>query len=433
MNRPKAIYDNFVIAGIVSALTAGCTLGATMLILKAINLGSHGFTPFYDPIIQSHGHFQIFGWMGLFIMGIAYFVVARFKATEFRYPKLAVATLWLMATGIVLRVIFQPFISKGSTIGELSKVMMVLSSVLELTAVSIFLFTMLATISSSQQKTLFWEKYAKASFINFLLIAIGMLSLTIFMVINSQNFAWPQFNAPLIHFQLLGFIAMIIFGVAVRTLPIFLGSKRINEKISDVFFWVFLVAILLRLGFSLFEMKFGASIFGILDGAALVTFPLLNHIFSKPQVDLSKTGVDLSYVKLIKGAYFWLVMGGLFLITFSILEAFGMNLPHEFWGAFNHIITVGFASQMVIGYGTKLIPTFRGVNLAYPILNHWSFGLINTGNTLRVTFQMLATIFGGFFYYPMGISGWLEVTAILLFGINLIATLRKPISLIEVA
>lgn len=433
MNKAKAIYDNFVIAGIFSALTAGCTLGATMLILKAINLGSHDFTSFYDAIIQSHGHFQIFGWMGFFIMGIAYFVIARFKATEFRYPSLAVLTLWLMAAGIVLRVIFQPFISEINLIGDLSKTMIVSSSVLEVIAVSIFLFTMLATIKSSQQKTLFWEKYAKASFINFLLIAIGMLFLTIFMVLRSQNFAWPQFNAPLIHFQLLGFITMMIMGIALRTLPIFLGSRRINEKLSDVFFWVFLVAIFLRLGLALFKYTTEASIFGVLEGATLVVFPFLNYIFSRPQVDLSKTGADLSYVKLIKGSYFWLVVGGLFLITFSMLEVFSVKLPHEFWGAFNHIVTVGFASQMVMGYGTKLIPTFRGVNLAYPALNNWSFGLINTGNTLRVTFQMLATVFGGFFYYPMGISGWLEVTAILLFGINLIATLRKPVEIAKSA
>jgi len=135
------------------------------------------------------------------------------------------------------------------------------------------------------QKKLFWEKYAKASFINFLLIAIGVL-----------------------------------------VLPIFMGSKRINEKISDIFFWIFLVAIFLRLGLALFKYTTQASIFGVIEGAALVAFSFLNYIFSRPQVDLSKTGADLSYVKLIKGAYFWLTVGGLFLMAFSILEALGTKL-----------------------------------------------------------------------------------------------------------
>ena len=62
------IYRRFFLAGIVTILTAGATWGAWLL-------WSIGFAADFTGIsvhhINAHGHAQIFGWVGLFIMGFA--------------------------------------------------------------------------------------------------------------------------------------------------------------------------------------------------------------------------------------------------------------------------------------------------------------------------------------------------------------------------
>ena len=50
--------------------------------------------------INAHGHAQIFGWVGLFVMGFAYQAFPRFKHTSLVCPHLALATFVMMLAGI---------------------------------------------------------------------------------------------------------------------------------------------------------------------------------------------------------------------------------------------------------------------------------------------------------------------------------------------
>lgn len=64
-----ATYRRFFTAGIVLVLTAGATWGAWLL----WQIGIRGsFTSISIFHVNAHGHAQIFGWVGLFIMGFAY-------------------------------------------------------------------------------------------------------------------------------------------------------------------------------------------------------------------------------------------------------------------------------------------------------------------------------------------------------------------------
>ena len=92
-----AIYRPFFKTAIAVVLTLGASWGAYLLIQIAL----HGsFTAVGIHAVNAHGHAQIFGWVGLFVMGFAYQAFPRFKQTTLAYPRLAMASFWLMVAGM---------------------------------------------------------------------------------------------------------------------------------------------------------------------------------------------------------------------------------------------------------------------------------------------------------------------------------------------
>src|SRR5690554_4955635 len=93
-----AIYRPFFKAGIFTALTLGAVWGAILLLRIAFQ-GS--FTAVGIQEVNAHGHAQIFGWVGLFVMGFAFQAFPRFKQTTLWNPVLAHTAFGLMVAGIV--------------------------------------------------------------------------------------------------------------------------------------------------------------------------------------------------------------------------------------------------------------------------------------------------------------------------------------------
>ncbi len=94
------IYRRYFTAGILLVLTAGATWGAWLL----WRIGAAGtFTGISIFDVNAHGHAQIFGWVGLFIMGFAYQAFPRMWHTELAAPRLAVAVFGMMVVGLIVR------------------------------------------------------------------------------------------------------------------------------------------------------------------------------------------------------------------------------------------------------------------------------------------------------------------------------------------
>ena len=100
-----AIYRPFFKAGIAVVLTLGAVWGAYLLLRIGLT-GTFAAAGLHE--VNAHGHAQIFGWVGLFVMGFAYQAFPRFKHTALAHPRLAYATLGLMLAGIVGRSVAEP-------------------------------------------------------------------------------------------------------------------------------------------------------------------------------------------------------------------------------------------------------------------------------------------------------------------------------------
>ncbi len=95
-----AIYRWYFLGAIGVVLTAGASWGVWLL----WKIGLNGdFTAASVHEVNAHGHAQIFGWVGLFIMGFALQALPRMWHVELPAPRLALASFIAMTLGIALR------------------------------------------------------------------------------------------------------------------------------------------------------------------------------------------------------------------------------------------------------------------------------------------------------------------------------------------
>src|SRR3989339_2044131 len=137
-------YEKFVKTAIILTLTVGVTFGAIMLSYIAVKLN---FNSIYYVLIQAHGHAQIYGWVGLCIMGFALYIIPRVKNTELRHRSLANIIYGFAIIGISIRTVVQPI--PYSSI----RFLVPISAIFEALAICLFAFVILRTILSSKEKT----------------------------------------------------------------------------------------------------------------------------------------------------------------------------------------------------------------------------------------------------------------------------------------
>src|SRR5262249_53364697 len=118
--------------------------------------------------VNAHGHAQIFGWVGLFVMGFAYQAFPRFKHASLSRPHLARASLWLMVAGIVGRSVAGPLADTFPYLGGAA----VGAALLEVVAIGIFIYVLGQTWRASGKPLEFYDYYILSSLAWFVIQAI---------------------------------------------------------------------------------------------------------------------------------------------------------------------------------------------------------------------------------------------------------------------
>lgn len=414
------IYGKFVKTAIVLTLTFGVTFGAFALSYIAYKLD---FDSVYYALIQAHGHAQIYGWVGLCIMGFALYIVPRVKNTELRHRGFANVCYLFAAAGITLRAVVQPLPYSSL------RFLLPVSAVLECIAILLFILIVLRTILASKEKIGIYDKFFKAGIIWFFISTCMNMGMICYLYKHRLYEIPRHFFSPYVHLYLFGFVLMFIFAVNIRTVYAFLDIKPVREKAVNLTFWIINICIPIYFASHFFADRHvvayrlsQAVAFPI--GFALLTFVFGLRVFERSTKELDDVVMDRSYAKTIRTAYLWLIVTAGILVVMPFLED-GSEIQHRFHGSLNHALTVGFITMMIIGYASKMIPTFKGINMYSIRLSNITFILLNTGCFLRVFSQIMVGVNGKtLFYVTMGTSGWFELSALSLFGYNLWKTMN---------
>lgn len=423
--KAAAMHQPFFKAGIVVALTAGAVWGAWLLLRIAM---ARDFTAVGLHEVNAHGHAQIFGWVGLFVMGFAYRVVPHFRGVALPNPRVAHTTLGMMLAGIALRSGAQAFLGTYPGLLYVGQI----GSILEITAIGVFAGVSLGILRRATPR-LALDYYLAAGvfwfFVQSVYSAVYFHATAVAVDRDALLVLVATWQGPLRDLQIHGFAMMMVLGVSQHLLLHAYGLREPGARLSKVVLVLLNVAVvgevtglvLMRtLGYRWTGVWY-LSVILLLAGVALLVRAM--GVFSRP------ARRDRSF-KFARTAYVWLLASLVMLVLlpvyqFGLLRVFApdseaarIGFSHAYYGAIRHAITVGFMSLMILGVASRAVPKLKGLDLnTLPAL--WlPFVLLNTGCFLRVFFQT-ATDFAGGAFPVAGVSGLLEVTAIAIWGAHL--------------
>jgi hypothetical protein len=411
------IYRRFFKAGIAIVLTAGAAWGA-LLLLRIGFSGAFGAVSIHD--VNAHGHAQIFGWIGLFVMGFAYQAFPRFLHTELPWPKLALASFWLMVAGIAIRVACEPFApGKPLLVGA-----GLAAGALELLAIGAFLTVIGTTFVRARRPIEPFGAYAIAGLAFFLVQAVGDLLLFAATATAGDAAAVvARYQPALRDVQIHGFALLMVLGVSQRFFPAMYGYPAIEGRTA---WWALpiLVAGVLAESLGSIAMRTAGGGFssapGLVSwGGALVIALAATTLVRRMEVLHASPESDRS-TKFFRAAFAWLLVSLALLVAMpAYLEWTGLAFSHAYAGAVRHAITVGFLSLMILGVAAKVVPTLCGVDPRRLGALFVPFALVNLGCALRVGFQVATDFRPEIAFRIAGVSGLLEVAGITVWGIGL--------------
>jgi hypothetical protein len=419
------IYRPFFKSGIVVVLTLGAVWGAYLLVRIAL---AGSFTAVGLHEVNAHGHAQIFGWVGLFVMGFAYQAFPRFKHVSLVRPGCAFASLGLLLVGLVARSVCEPLADAVPVLGDLA----IAGGVLEVVAIAAFAWIIVATLRSSQKPFEAYDWYVVCALFWFVGQAVYeavYLAATLTAVGDARLALVATWQGALRDIQIHGFALLMILGVSQRLFHHFYGLPAPSRRLSLRALVALNAAvlgeaaglILMRLAGHAWAALWYASV--LLLTAAVMGLVSNWHIFS-PSEERDRS------LKYLRAAYVWLFisLGMLVLLPayqFGLLgsaapdsAAAQLGFSHAYYGAIRHAITVGFISLMIVGVAAKVVPTLNGLNVRALAPLWLPFILINAGCAMRVVGQTLTDFTASSFPFT-GVSGLFEVTGLALWGMHL--------------
>ena len=130
--------------------------------------------------------------------------------------------------------------------------------------------------------------------------------------------------------------------------------------------------------------------------------------------------------KFVRFAYLWLAVSFALLLLLPVYQAV-VHLPfsHAYYGSIRHAITVGFASQMIMGIAAYVVPTLRRRDrAALPDLRRPvradQRGLLSARHAAGADRRSPA------FFAVVGVSGVLELAALCWWGVHLARLMFAP-------
>lgn len=298
---------------------------------------------FFQPRLLALTHIATLGWITMAIFGAMFQLVPVVLSVPLWSPRLASWQYWIFLAGVLGLVTGFWTFSVGLEID--------VSALLLLTAGYAFIYNMLRTMARVET----WDLTAY-----FLLAALGYFFITITLgatlalnlghaFISRSHIDYLKIHA---HFGLLGWVSMVIMGVALRLIPMFAIAHGYSQRPGRIAFWTVNLGLL----GTMVELTFGATpvLLGIYSGlviVGLVAYALqiivVLNVRLRRALDVSMRHAIVSFAMMIIGAVLGLTA------AFAPLDR---PMYERVALAYGVTALVGFMSSLIIGEMYKIIP-----------------------------------------------------------------------------
>jgi uncharacterized protein involved in response to NO len=443
-----------VIGSTAIALTAGFGFGATLALYAGFGWSVGDW---WTPTLQAHGHVQVIGWLGLFIMGVSLFFVPRLSGVPLILPKLAGWAVGLLLTGAILRGIGQPALVFANVPSV--RLGLPVSAILEAAGICVYLFLILSSVLRAST-----DRAALMSIRPYLVVSVVGWATFAYLNVDLSLEAWasgtPTFDIRwsrhAIDLYLGATLIPVSLAFSVRTFPLYLrlppaswGVQRLG--IGYVFaFGVSWLADTSLIGLAGENLRHVSGLSHLAKGLLLLLFvwkldvlfrrrpPWTEGQIAKPSAGANPTRPGLPdhgefgrFERLLYLGYAWLIVGAFLDVSLGFYRSAGWPDPIDA-DALRHVYLAGFISSLLIGMGPRMIPGFvHQRKIAYPRAVNATFWLWAVGSGFRILPLLLSPILpvsetvSSVFSIIFALSGSIGWVAIAVMTVNLWETFRR--------
>jgi uncharacterized protein involved in response to NO len=395
----------FITTGLLFMVFPGTFLGVWNLLQIS---GREGLASISPAWLQAHGHAQVFGWVGSFIIGIGFYSIPKLRGGV----KASFAAAWacwaMWTTGAALRWAANVYRWEW-------RVLLPLSAIIELAAFLIFfrVVSQHGPASSGKKQLEPWIWVVISASMGFLLLLVVNLVGCFYVAFQEATPAFPHlFDQRYLGLLAWGFLVPFVWGFSAKWMSVFLGLKPVRTSVLFTAVIVNLVGLVLTVS--------GKAVLGVWFFLAATVLAIAALRIFEASINEPKTrGVHKSFALFIRMAYAWLIVA-------ALLSIAAVQWDHSggIWGASRHALTVGFVSVMILCVGQRVLPAFVGMRALWSTkLMFVALLLLTIGCGTRVSCEVLA--YQGYAIWPWRALPWsavLELTALTTFAVNMMGT-----------
>ena len=395
----------YISSGLVFMLLPGTFLGVWNLLQISGRESAASISPAW---LQAHGHAQVFGWIGSFILGIGFYSIPKLRGAT--RPAFGAAWgCWAMWTiGVAVR-------WTANVYGWQWRSLLPLSAVLEIAAFLIFFRAVSRHRPevSGKDRLEPWVWVVISASTGLMLVLIANLAACVHLALRGAS---PALSHVLDQRYLVlvawGFLVPFVWGFSTKWMTVFLGLRPVRTELL-------LSALVVNFaGIALTLCGWGseATLFFVVSTALAIA---ALRMFEPSRQEPKTRGVHPSFPFFVRMAYGWLLMAALLGVGAALWDSSG-----GIWGASRHALTVGFIAVMVFCVGQRVLPAFAGMRLLWSTwLMFAGLALLTTGCALRVSSEVLAYQgYANWAWSALPVSALLELAGITAFAMNIFGT-----------
>lgn len=420
--EPFSLVAPILKTALLMGAGGGFLLATVLTVTRALSVPLGAW---WAAMAQAHGHLQLYGWAGLFVLGVAMHFLPRLRGTPLAGARLVPWLLGIIIISLLLRAVSQPLLALDT--GVLWRVGLVSSGILEMSAfvTLLALFTLTALLGPRPTtRPHYWSvfPFIAGSFCSFALASIINL-VNVAQVEPGSGLALYAGDTLNVTLGLFGFLIPLALAMSARSLPMYAGlnsfPRRILWPLAGVYF-AGLILMCVGVDGGPMPSSWASIIDGLgmvlLGGVVLLFVGIFLSLIRKrghlpervaklapspgtmaqayqKQVKKEQTHYG-PFVGLVASAYLWAMLGALLLlIDGGSMLATGSELVA--FDAVRHSFAIGFISLLICGIAPRMLPSFSGGKITSPKLVSATLWLGNAAAVLRVGTLLFAPLFAG--------------------------------------
>ncbi|MFI5273410.1 MAG: hypothetical protein ACHQ4H_10310 [Ktedonobacterales bacterium] len=392
----------------------GFVLATVLTLSRALGIPEGGW---WEATVQAHGHLQLYGWAGLFVLGVAFHFLPRLRGAPLAFPGLLPWFVALQIAALLLRSVSEPLaVVTGAGVWRAG---LVASGVFEAVALGCALAIVAGTVRYGPPlatRPALWSvlPLLLCAFTSLGMAAVTNLDNTIRAAGSASSLVPPNGDALNVTLGLFGFLVPMALAMSARALPLYAGLDAFPRRPLWIAAWIYVAGLALAcVGAAAGENAAALMGWGLAAmGTTLVYFVVAFVRLMRGRGHLPRRVAELApqpeaverayvaqvargrnaygpFVALVASAYMWALLGGLLLLADGAALALGQTPPVAFDAA-RHALALGFIALLICGVAPRMLPGFSGGHIASPRLVTATLWLGNAAALLRVGSLLLA-------------------------------------------